>query len=144
MSYRGGGVETWEIPPNLSIPPKILTCCHDLVMYNVILSVLNCLVVSSIHLMKTNTFQQHKSVWDSTTCRCSRFAPSSLWKNPVWIPGQCINSSYTLHIHSHPPSFKTGTIDVCMSVDYLLNYVVCPLSCPLITCNAFSLCTDDQ
>ena len=59
-SYRGG---TWEIPPpNLSSPPKILTCCHDLVMHNIILLELNCLVFSSIHLMKNECISTtHKS-----------------------------------------------------------------------------------
>ena len=46
---------------------------------------------------------------------------------------QCINSSCTLHVHPHPPSFKTGTaVIVCVCVDYLLNNVVYPLSCPLM------------
>ena len=35
-SYRGGGGKPGKSPPNLSsLPPKILTCCHDLIMYNV-------------------------------------------------------------------------------------------------------------
>ena len=37
-------------------PPKTLTCCHDLVMYNNTFSELNRFVFSSIHLMKTNAF----------------------------------------------------------------------------------------
>ena len=62
------GVGTWENLPKPEFPhPKILTCCHDLVMYNIILSELNRLVFSSIHLMQNERISTTLSVSDSTT-----------------------------------------------------------------------------
>ena len=64
------GGETWEILPNLSSPPKILTCCHDLVMYNIILS------------HETNGFQQHTKAFEIALL-ADACTPSPPTKNPV-------------------------------------------------------------
>ena len=77
QGFIWGGGDLGNPPLTRVSPPKILTCCHDLVMYNIILSELNCLVFSSIHILMKNKCIStiHESIRDSTTGRCSRFTP---------------------------------------------------------------------